>query len=726
MVIDTNALISSIEQRNGYPFNNHQRAAILYGSGPLRIVAGPGTGKTEVLIVRCLKLLCCDGVPPGSIIVTTFTDKAARNLEDRLSGAFLHLLSQHATLGTIDPSDLRIGTLHGLCNDILQEYRYTAYHNLRLLDEIESALLIHRRLVAKLTAEHQDAIRTLFPYLFGNKRQLNRWDWAIALRTLFDRIVEDRIPVSSLIGAGGDWATFGAVVQLYEQELGAAYSCDFARLQRFFLDFLGTAQGAGFLNGDVTGLVPKSPITYVLVDEYQDTNPVQEDIYFRLCQMPPHNLTVVGDDDQALYRFRGGTVECMVGFDAMCQTRWGVPTATLYLSENYRSHPGIVDFCNTFLTSYHQMSAPNVRIPDKPALVAQSGIMGTYPSVGLIRTGTVDRCARSLATLVTGLRANGIIQDFSQCVLLLRSTKTTRNYAGPYEQALNAAGVPIYNPRSRSFLEEDEVTEFLGALVSILDPGCVYLNKVLSPSVQQMVQNWIDRYVAVSTNSPALANYVSKSAQAILSKEVGELITPTFPTILYRILAHEPFITYQTNPSRDLRLSKLTRLMEAFSAQYQRSLMSDPQTPGQLHGAWLGGFFYGLCGYMERQGLDDDVDEETVCPTGFFPIMTIHQAKGLEFDFVFVGNLGYSVSVDSGQSLEADLRPFRTSPPVVVHSPEDAAWHDAVRLQFVAYSRARYALILIATDGQLRKDGQQTAAFGGLGGPGIRQTIPRL
>ena len=98
-------------------------------------------------------------------------------------------------------------------------------------------------------------------------------------------------------------------------------SCDFAHLQLKFLEFLESPSGSRFLRGDNTSDHPG--VGYVLVDEYQDTNPIQEKIYLQLARRSPHNLCVVGDDDQALYRFRGGTVECMVNFDQACQSTWG-------------------------------------------------------------------------------------------------------------------------------------------------------------------------------------------------------------------------------------------------------------------------------------------------------------------------------------------------------------------------------------------------------------------
>jgi DNA helicase-2/ATP-dependent DNA helicase PcrA len=730
MPITDQELITGIEAKNGFPLDPAQRQAITFGAGPLLIAAGPGTGKTEVLVARCLKFICCDGVAPGSIILTTFTEKAAKNLQDRLSEAFLFLAGMYPQLATIDPSDLRIGTLHGLCNDILQEYRYTAYQNLRLLDEVESALLIHKSVVNN-TQPLQGALFGQFNYLFGNKPQnfLNKWDWALALKDLFDRLVEDRINLNALQAAGGPWAALHQADQMYEQALATAHACDFSRLLRYFRQFLDTGQGNLFLNGDATSV--RLRLTHVLVDEYQDTNPIQESIYLRLCDAPPQNITVVGDDDQALYRFRGGTVECMVGFPAACQTRWGVNPQIIYLSDNHRSDSDIVQWCNNYITSFPQMAAPNVRIPGKPPLNHTLGRTGAHPAVSLIRTTTVGNCANGLANLVASLRTNGIIQDYSQCVLLLRSTRNSSHFAGPYITALQAQGIPVYNPRSKDYLEQDEVAQCLGAFVRIIDPQLTHVpvpQKPGSPTdrIRQLVLAWVDGYDTVAATNPALANYVTQGAQAIAAMGTNQRITPATATILYRILAHQPFVGYQANPEMDLRLSKLTRLFESFCSQYGGQLWTDGTNAGELPGWWYNSFYYGLCGYLAQKGLDDDEDEEVVCPPGYFPIMTVHQAKGLEFDFVFVGNLGGSVSASNAHQLEQDLRQYRHHPPAVVHTIADAQWHDDIRQHFVAYSRAKYALVLVATDGQLRNGGGQTASFGSQGGGWVRQNVPRL
>lgn len=724
MPITEQELIAGIEAKNGFPLDPDQKQAIQYGTGPLLIAAGPGTGKTEVLVARCLKFICSDSVAPGSIMLTTFTEKAAKSLQDRLAEAFLYLAGMYPQLADIDPSDLRIGTLHGLCNDILQEYRYTAYQNLRLLDEVTSALLLHKSVI-KSTEPLQPVLFAQFSYLFGNKPQnkLSRWDWALALQKIFNRLIEDRINLQTLQHAGGPWAALLQADGFYEQALANTSACDFSRLLRYFREFLDTAQGNLFLTGD--GAV-RLPLTHVLVDEYQDTNPVQESIYFRLADEAPHNITVVGDDDQALYRFRGGTVECMVGFDSMCQAQWGINTSVIYLSENHRSDSQIVDWCNTYISSFPQMAAASVRIPGKPPLHSAVGRTGTHPAVGLVRTNTVEACATGMAALVSDLRTHGIIQDYSQCVLLLRSTKNSPMFAGPYVSALQNQHIPVYNPRSKDFLEQIEVAQCLGAFIRLIDSHSTQVSSLMSPSVIQMVQNWVTEYDAITAQHPQLAHYVTQGAQAIAAKGPKERITPAMPTILYRILSRQPFVGYQANPDMDLRLSKLTRLFEAFCSQYGRQLWTDDSVGGQLPGWWYSSFYYGLCGYLGKKGLDDDEDEEVVVPAGYFPIMTVHQAKGLEFDFVFVGNLGGGFWSSDAHQLEQDLRPFRLNPPAVIHSIPAAQWHDDIRQHFVAFSRAKFALAMIASDSQLRKTGAQTASFGHNGGPWVRQNVQRL
>jgi DNA helicase-2/ATP-dependent DNA helicase PcrA len=140
--------LETIPNRN-IKYTKEQKAVIKHPSGPAWVLAGPGSGKTEILAILVLRLLFVDNdpiqkkrVPPESIFITTFTKKAARNLADRISHYRSHIIKSDTSLSKIDISKLRIGTLQGLCNDLLQEYRYPSYQNVRLMNEFEQAMFI--------------------------------------------------------------------------------------------------------------------------------------------------------------------------------------------------------------------------------------------------------------------------------------------------------------------------------------------------------------------------------------------------------------------------------------------------------------------------------------------------------------------------------------------------------------------------------------------------------
>ncbi len=271
-MIDLNTFHTCLAQSTarGYDLDKKQKEAVEYGNGPLWLLAGPGSGKSEVLVTRTLKLLCVDGVQPRSILLTTFTDKAARNLEDRLATYLVALQNTDPNLKNVDLADIRIGTLHSLCNDILQEYRYPNYQNVRLLDQVEQDLFTYR--YADISKFQDLAFWQHFNYAVRDWRNTNyppnKWKRAKSAVTLFNHIVEDYVNLQAMLSAGGHWATLAKFYQQYAQALKENYRCDFAHLQASFLEFITSPVGQQFLQGSDQN----PPLLYVLVDEYQDTN----------------------------------------------------------------------------------------------------------------------------------------------------------------------------------------------------------------------------------------------------------------------------------------------------------------------------------------------------------------------------------------------------------------------------------------------------------------------
>jgi len=697
----------------GYDLDDKQKEAVEYDGGYLWLLAGPGSGKSEVLVTRTLKLLCVDGVKPRSILLTTFTTKAARNLEDRLATYWAALQNTDPTLQSVDLADIRIGTLHSLCNDILQEYRYPKYQNVRLLDKVEQDLFVYR--YASIT-DHQDLnFWTTFAHAVPDWRAHNycpkKWQRAKAAVTLFNHIVEDYVDVQKMIVDGGHWAKLAEFYQQYTEALQKNYRSDFAHLQACFLEFLTSPSGKRFLDGDGQN---QSPLTHVLVDEYQDTNPIQERIYLALGNKTAHSITVVGDDDQALYRFRGGNVSCMVNFDNACMAVLAKSPQKIQLDKNYRSHSSIVEFFNNYITSFPEMTASGVRAPGKNPVKAASTISGSYDAVSWITGKKVADLPNAVVDLIKNhLIADGIISDYSQCVLLLRSAKDSPRNAGPFIDAFQEHDIPVYNPRSKSFMESEEVQCLLAAMVQVIDKKHTFSSSYKDPIGRPLswvgkVQGWIDTLNTIRGNpnlfTKGLDDYLTHSnaeLPKLCAENKGNFLNLNLLEIIYHILALEPFRTWQKDPVRNLRLSKLSRLFDGYHSFKLDGLRAS--TEGDLDPTFLNRFYTMFISYLIEAGIDEEEDEEVIVPQGSLPIMTIHQAKGLEFPFVFVAQLGKKGDVGAAHILEQDLEPFREELyPRNTRDPELLVVEDDIRLLYVAYSRAQYGLILVGTPTHIR------------------------
>ena len=713
-----------------------QKAIVRHPQGPAWVLAGPGSGKTEVLTVMVLRLLYVSGdpvqaqrVPPESIFVTTFTEKAAKNLEDRILNYRARLVAADPSLAAIDVSKLRVGTLHGLANDLLQEFRAPNYQNVRLMDEFEQSLFVreHLSLIKTPNAPAEIAFWRQFPWIFTPQQwQItrayppSRWNSTKALVVLLNRLVEDRVSVPAMRAAGGQLARLADLYDEYAQHLQNNYRCDFSQLQGRFLNFLTTPLGQSFLSGDGS---PANPgIQWVLVDEYQDTNPMQEAIYFQLARRAPHNLVVVGDDDQAMYRFRGGSVECMVTFDQACQTLLSPPPASVTpynLVDNFRSHTEIVDFFNDYITAFPLMSLPGARSP-KPPIVARKVIPQNYPAVGRIVGAKLNDVAQLYAQTVADLIHTGKVNDPNECCLLLKSTKESPRNAGPFVDALVARGLSVYNPRNKAFMEQAEVQGLLGAILAIVDPQRRYAQDPANAnSVPDAEADFRAAYDSLAAAHPSLAHYVSRCRAAILAKP-GEYFDCNLQELTYYLMSCEPFSTWQNDPVRRVRFARLTKLLEAYNATpvldpatglarpnvTRGSMRGSTHNPGEVVGAWLNSFYHLFLTYIVDVGLNDEEDDEVICPPGMVPVMTMHQSKGLEFPYVFVGHMGETAEVGKSHRLETLFSDYPANPArSFPRRPEaERAVMDLIRQYYVAYSRAEYALIFLGTTTHFNKE----------------------
>jgi len=708
-----------------------QREVIARGEGPLWIIAGPGSGKTEVLVLRCLKLLLVDGVDPKSAVVTTFTERAARNLRDRLTNYKLHIAKSHPSVEKVDLFNLRVGTLHSLCNEIMLEQRYAGYKNFRPMDDLEQLLFVYfNSTLAAPPSRGPDWLLDFwkrFVYVLpdrgrwaiDNGQLPSMWTRARAAQDLFNRIVEDGVDLDKMKARRGEWAHLVEAYEQYRAALDRNYRVDFAHMQSKFLEFLATPLGKYFIEGE--GSISPG-ISNVLVDEYQDTNPVQEAIYLKLAARSPHNLAVVGDDDQALYRFRGGTVDCMVNFDKAIRSEWGLTVKPTPLVENYRSHPGIVSWCNAYIQSFPAMKKKGARVADKPPLEARSDISGTYASVVLITGKNHAELAQEFADTVSHLLKAGVISKPSQCALLMRSTRESSRWARPFCDALRNLGIPVYNPRSRQYLQQDEVKAALGALFEILDPDPDYKEMYVPREAVKACEDWRDTFRGMSQVHKGIREYVEAANKVIKSGRSGDYINSSLQEILYHILNLEPFASWLDDPERTFRLGQLTHLVEAFASSpipkhpgvSRGSLKISSQDDGELSWQWRMTLYHSFVTLLCEEGLSDPEDEDVLYPPDRVPVMTVHQAKGLEFSFVFVSRMDEGFDTEAQHRLEEEFAQFRTRVNPLMPAIERAK-QDLIRFYYVAYSRAQYALIMMVPKDRLLP-GEAAGRYLSLGG----------
>lgn len=779
----------------GFSPNAAQRQAILHADGPLFLPAGPGSGKTRVLLWRTLNLIVFHGVAPEQIYLSTFTEKAARQLKDGLRALLGQVTA--ATGVPYDTGRMYVGTVHSLCQRLLLDRRFHPDRDRgtapALLDDLDQYLWLARsrawRELLTVGGFGEDAHAEINGW-FEDKPEGSASKHVAVTNclSLFNRLSEECVvPVDAMRRTDDPMLVrLLRVYTAYRERLeteGATAQTDFSLLQQHALRLLEGAPNAG---GDV--------FRHVVIDEYQDTNAVQERIFFRLAA-GTRNLCVVGDDDQALYRFRGATVENFVEFAPRCQAKWGCTPTAIPLVTNYRSRRRIVDFYGAFVDRCDWAKTPPAsghhRVVDKQ-IEAHSTDAG--PAVVASTPGTAGDVCAEVAQFVQRLLREGKVTDPNQVAFLYPSLKS------PHVQrqmaALEAVGLRVYAPRARSFLDGDEVTAMLGLFTRVLGRpprgdfrGMEYAG----------FHDWLDRAEDVAERlcdgDPALAAFVNDRRDdvetarddwrwlAAVATERGWALDAPYDAAMMKRALHgaaglsgkakrtlgsayfdrlvreraavgRPYpLGYVLKRATSVEWSLLDLFWRLCGFDHFRAMFDAAHRPtdpdegpvstlsllSQYVGRFVdrraplltgellqdGGagrlFFASYCYALFRRGEGEYEDAEDPFPKGRIPFLTVHQAKGLEFPVVVLGNLRKD---DKGPThLEKTVRPLldRDGEPLT-----RVAEFDIMRMFYVALSRAKHLLVLAHYKGA----GQRiNKPFADLLGPGTAVpggAVPRI
>lgn len=639
--------------------NDAQRAIVCHTDGPLLVIAGPGSGKTFSLVLRTLNILHQGLAKPRELVVCTFTEKAAFELRDRISAA------AQKTAYKEDLSELRVSTIHGLCNQLLTQHRHRTPlgNNYETLDELTQLLFLFDN----------------FDIIIGegaNGRFLERWTtkWTAieGARDYFNKITEELVDPDSLAKSPVQFLrALATAYKAYTRALTEKNRVDFAHLQKYLHDLLSVP--------DIAASITR-PIKFVMVDEYQDTNFIQEQILLKLTE-GTRNLCVVGDEDQSLYRFRGATVRNILEFTAR------VPgTKVEKLVTNYRSHERIITAYDRWMASSDWTNPDGLPFRyDKTISPDPDSKHPNYPAVFCIYATTEKDEGERFAALVEFLKQQEVIQDYSQVALLLHSVR--QDHSGHFLAALEAKGIPAFCPRARAYFDNDEVRMMVACLALIFSYHGAGRGQISGGSLASLAA-YIDdclKDLAIRHASSPIARALREFVAAINGLMEGQTLDLRPADFFFRLLAFEPFKSYVKNENRARNLAVLSQLLNTFQNYYHYTVVTFKNREYlRFH------LFHSFLRLLHDGGINEYEDPDMPFPKGHVQVMTIHQSKGLEFPVVVVGSLANQLS--SAKQVDRDLHPFYARPPF---EPESRITHfDRMRLHYVAFSRPEKILVL--------------------------------
>lgn len=665
--------------------NKEQRKAIQAANGPVLITAGPGTGKTYTLVQRTIYLIEECGIEPESIFIATFTEKAAKELITRITNE----LAVRNIIANVN--EMYVGTFHALCLRILKEHlEYTRLRrNYRLLDAFDQQYMVFQNIYRFKDIPEIDNILP----------KSGSWKQAEAICNYVNNLSEEMVSPDKLLqDSEPSIIALGQILKKYRQILAEGNLMDFSSIQIEAYELLR----------DHPEVLKElhSQISHIMVDEYQDTNFIQERIIFLLAGRKK-NICVVGDDDQGLYRFRGATIRNILEFpnkfpDNECQI---IP-----LVVNYRSNSDIVAFYNEWMNttagSKFKFEWGKYRY-GKKIVPYEKSVLNSSSVVKLTSVNDVDEWHEKILEFIKSLEQSGKLTNYNQIAFLFSSVKHPRVIN--LEKFLEANHISVYSPRSDMFFQRDEVRLTIGCLM-LLFP--MYIKGLENGEYIHLQPEHITYYV----NCIKFANgYLKKTEYANLKKWIRRMgkdhITLTGTTdyaycgLLYQMFQFQPFASIldtdmdaglvDIRPSRNL--AKLTQIIGKFEYLHRVDVLDGTKYKGRRRIDANTELLFNLyLRLLMDGGITEYEDDSEYAPSGCVSFLTIHQVKGMEFPIVIVDSLSnvprknfneLMVKVEERYFHRPAFEPYETT-----------KYFDFWRLYYTAFSRAQDLLILTCNE----------------------------
>jgi DNA helicase-2/ATP-dependent DNA helicase PcrA len=601
--------------------NEPQRQAVEHGNAPLLVLAGAGTGKTSVITHRIAHLIRVRKVLPAQLLAVTFTNKAAREMRERT-----------AKLAQLGAEALDMGTFHRICGRLLRRYGSAlGLDPAFVIYDGDDQLQLIRRLLGELNLDAQEFHpRTL-------RGRLENWKNQGLLPDQVKLIPRDPIDRKSL-----------DVYRLYRKRCLEANAVDFGDMLLHCVTLLQTQPAI------LRTLQQRW--THLLVDEYQDTNAVQY-LLLKLLVTSQHSLTVVGDDDQSIYRWRGADIGNILRFER------DYPGATVIrLEQNYRC-------TQTILNAANKVIANNTARKGKTLFAQQNP---GKPIVLRVYDTERDE-AQAAAAAISEALTDGL--QPSDAALLYRTNAQSR----PLEDALRRRRIPYKIYGGVRFYDRREVKDALAYLRLLVNPrSTLDFLRVINLPARGIGKTSVETLTDVAAQEGiSLLEAAVKAADTLRGKARTSVLgflkmVEAWKTELHsgealgRVTEHVlrdsgywGMLSQDESSEAAERLENLKELVAAVD-EYE----AEQETPT-------------LPGFLEDVALASDTDTLGVVG-GQVAMMTLHSAKGLEFSMVLL------------PGMEEGLFPHSRS------LTEPAALEEERRLCYVGLTRAKHTLYLSA------------------------------
>jgi len=614
--------------------NPPQADAVAHSRGPLLVFAGAGSGKTRVITYRIANLVACERVPPYRILAVTFTNKAAGEMRDRLG----------RLLGEGLAKDLWVGTFHATSAKLLRRYG--------------EALGLAKNFVIYDTDDQKAVVtRALRALDLDDKRYPPR----LCLGAIHKEKQELRGPDDMAVG--DPWLP--RIFRAYEEQLRAANAVDFEDLIGLMVKLLEE-------NPAGAGDALRKRFDFVLVDEFQDTNAAQYR-FLKAFVRDHRNLCVVGDDDQSIYRWRGADVRNIRGF------KQDFPDASVVkLEQNYRSTGRIVR------AALGVIEKSSERVPKDLWTANAEGA-----PIEIVATKDERDEAAYVLGVIQEARARGV--DPKEMAVFYRVHAQSR----VLEEAMRSANVPYQIVGGTKFYDRAEIKNALSYLRVLTNPASdIDLLRVINTPARGIGATTIERLSALAkaehvSLSGALAIVgAPRGAGEVAAKKAGLGTAATRLLALHKLLESLRAEMVSLRPSDVLgevleRSGYVAALLAENSAESEARIENLAELKSSVFDyeqeAVAAGELVSVEGYLERVSLQSDVDG--MKDASRVTLMTVHGAKGLEFEVVVL------------TGMEQDMFPYRGMNPTGEHEVEEER-----RLAYVAITRARSRLIVTHTD----------------------------